>query len=91
MFKKTTFINGLCLLIFLVLTLSINFLHTETKAQGQNDCPACHFQNSTLTTAQVSVISLPQLRLLEILRLFESLAYEDIHLITPSSRSPPSA
>ena len=89
--KRKTFTDGFCLLLFLLLTLFVNFFHTETDALGHKDCPACHFQNSTLTTAQVTVFCLPQLRLLEIIRQFETFDFEDIYLITPSSRSPPTA
>lgn len=91
MIKKRGFINGCYLLVFLLVTLGVHFLHTETDLGGQNNCPACHFQNSTLTTAQTPVFQPPQLVLLEILKSFDTLILKDIDPLSPSSRSPPSA
>ena len=77
------------LLAFDFLTLFINFLHQDAGLQGGNSCPACHFQNSTLTTTQINFFISPQLTLLDTLRTCESLQTDQVVLISPSSRSPP--
>jgi len=77
------------LLVFFFLTLLINFLHHDTGLQGGNSCPACHFQNSTLTTTQIHFFISPQLALLDSLRTCDSLQTDQVILISPSSRSPP--
>jgi hypothetical protein len=81
--------NVSLLLVFLVLTLCINFLHHHTGLQGGNSCPACHFQNTTLLTAQIDFFISPQLTLLDTLRICQSLRTDQVILITPTSRSPP--
>jgi len=77
------------LLIFLFLTLTINYFHTEDTLRQSENCPACQFQNSTLMTSQIHFFHLPQLLALESLRLFESSIPSHLIFITPSSRSPP--
>jgi hypothetical protein len=89
--KHRSGINLILLCLFLFPTLLIHFLHSESSINGSNTCPACHFQNSTLTTAQVPVVILPQLELFEILRSIRSAHYNQIYYIQPSSRSPPLA
>ncbi len=79
------------LFIFLGLILSINYIHTEDTLQRSNSCPACQFQNSTLATAQIDFFHLPQLSVLEIIKVFESVHIQQLVYITPSSRSPPQA
>jgi hypothetical protein len=81
--------NVTFLAIFLFLSLAIHFFHTEHCVHTGNSCPACHFQNSTLTTAQISFFHLPQLAMLEMLKVFESSVAHQAFIITPSSRSPP--
>jgi hypothetical protein len=75
--------------IFLGLTLSINYLHTGDTLQRSDSCPACQFQDSTLATAQIHFFHLPQLSVLEIIKVFESFHIQLLVTITPSSRSPP--
>ncbi len=77
------------LLIFLFLTLFINFFHTEKTVQPNHFCPACHFLNSTLATNQINFFHLPQLYLLEILKKIESFNYWQVFFIDSTSRSPP--
>lgn len=77
------------LFIFLGLILSINFIHTEDTLQRSNSCPACQFQSSTLATAQINFFHLPQLSVLEVINIFESIHVQQLVYITPSSRSPP--
>ena len=81
--------NIIFLFAFLAVTLFINFFHTEHAVQTNNTCPACHFQNSTLTTSQINFFHLPQLSLLETLKTFETFNQDQLFFITPASRSPP--
>jgi len=88
--KRIRFFRNLSILFaFLLITLGINFFHSETNLNSNHACPACHFQNSTLTTAQVNVFFLPQLELFEILSSINIAQYNQIYYIQPSSRSPP--
>lgn len=87
--KRIKLFNLAFLFIFLLLNLFINFFHTEKNFQPNHFCPACHFQNSTLTTNQINFFHLPQLYLLEILKKFESFNYWQVCFLDPTSRSPP--
>jgi len=82
-------LNLLFLLVFFIISLGINFLHVETTPESQKNCPACHFQNSTLLTARIYFINLPQLIQLEILSRIEVKLYEQFCFTSPRSRSPP--
>lgn len=77
------------LFIFLFIVLSFNFLHTEKTITKDDDCPACHFQHSSLSTAQISFFSLNPPAFFGILKSFEYFNYTFIFSITPNSRSPP--
>jgi len=82
-------LNIIFLFTFFSFILLINFLHTEKTINDTSACPACHFQNSTLTTNQINFFHLPQLQLISQLKCFEASPSYQILLITPSSRSPP--
>ncbi len=88
---RTRIINFAILSIFLFLTLFIHFLHHDTGPLGSSSCPACHFQNSTLTTTQTNIFITPELILLDTLGLFSRQADHQVHGIRPASRSPPQA
>ncbi len=77
------------LFIFLSLTLAINFTHTEDTLKRNDNCPACQFQYSTMMTAQIDFFHLPQLLVLDSLKIFESRGLSLLFFVTPSSRSPP--
>lgn len=77
------------LFIFLFVTLFINFFHTEKTLTESDNCPACNFQNSSLTTSQINFFHLPPPSIFSIFKLTESFNYEYILLVDPSSRSPP--
>jgi len=87
--KYKKLLNLAFLIIFLSLILSINYFHTDKTLICNNDCPACHFLNSTFTTSQINFFHHPQLSLLEIIQTFESFQYKQISLTNPLSRSPP--
>lgn len=77
------------LALFFIITLSINFFHTEDSLQSNHNCPACQFQNSTFATSQINFFHLPQLVLLEALKTLENFHYSHLFFINPTSRSPP--
>lgn len=77
------------LFVFLSTVLVINFFHTELTLSRDDNCPACHFLNSTFATSQISFFHLPQLCLLETIQAFESFHYKQISITNPTSRSPP--
>jgi len=87
--KYRNYFNLVFLFIFLGLILSINYFHIEDTLQKSDSCPACQFQNSTLATAQIDFFHLPQLSVLEIIKVFESFHIQQLVFITHSSRSPP--
>jgi hypothetical protein len=77
------------LFVFLFIVIFANFLHTEKTLTEDDNCPACQFQHSSLTTAHINFFSLPTPSFLRILKSFESFNYALIFSITPNSRSPP--
>ncbi len=87
--KQGTFSTLILLFFFLSTILFINFLHTEECIKTSDYCPACKFQNSAFSTDFSPSFILPQLTLLESLKPFEIAHYRQLHLIIPSSRSPP--
>ncbi|MFW6136767.1 MAG: hypothetical protein ACOC5U_01705 [Candidatus Aminicenantaceae bacterium] len=87
--KNRSLFNLLFLLIFLFLSLGINFFHTETTPESQQKCPACHFQNSTLLSAHIHFGYLPQLTQLGIIGRFEAFPGPQLLFTLPLSRSPP--
>lgn len=87
--KQRKGLNIIFLFIFLAVTLFINFLHSEHSLTAQEDCPACHFLNSTFTTCQINFFYLPPPSITGVLKDFYFLNYSYIVSITPSSRSPP--
>ncbi len=90
MFKKhRKYYNIIFLFTFLAVTLFINFLHTEETLTENDNCPACNFLNSSFTTSQINFFHLPQLLLLNRLKIFEYFHSNQIFFIDTSSRSPP--
>lgn len=87
--KYEKLFNVAFLLIFLFVTLLINFSHCEKKVRSSHSCPACHFQNSTLATSHINFYQLPPLFTVETLKSFESFQYKHLFFIHPTSRSPP--
>ena len=87
--KRIKLFNLAFLFTFLLITLFINFFHTEKTVLSKDNCPACHFLNSSLTTSQINFFRLPPPSITGILKTFESFNYAYIFTIDPSSRSPP--
>ncbi|MBA7667412.1 hypothetical protein ES703_75500 [subsurface metagenome] len=87
--KRIKLLNLAFLFIFLLITLFINFFHTEKATRDNDNCPACRFLHSTFTTSQINFFHLPPPSFSGILKTFESFNYTFIFTIDPSSRSPP--
>jgi hypothetical protein len=79
------------LFAFLFLTLFINFFHTEKTLEENDNCPACHFQNSSLATCHINFFHLPPPSILGVLKFIKTLNYSFTYTIEPTSRSPPQA
>ncbi len=84
-------LNLIALFFFLFVILSINFFHTEIILTGNDNCPACQFQFSSLITTQINFFHLTPPLLLGLLNSSESFNYAFILFVQPSSRSPPQA
>lgn len=87
--KNKKYFNLLFLSLFLFITLFINFFHTEKTLERNDNCPACQFQHSSLTTSQINFFCLPPLSFLSTLQPLESFNYTYLFSIDPASRSPP--
>jgi hypothetical protein len=79
------------LLGFVLVSLCINFLHTERTVKNDGLCPACHFLSSALTTGQIHFFSLPRLLLLATIIFLDLLYIKEVFSLSPLSRSPPQA
>lgn len=87
--KYKKYFNLAFLFIFLFVSLFINFFHTEKTIAKNDNCPACHFQNSSLITSQINFFFLPPPSVSGLFKSFESFNYTYIFVIEPASRSPP--
>ena len=81
--------NLAILFIFLFIILYTNFLHTEKTLSEDDNCPACQFQHSSLSTAQINFFCVPTLSFFHFLKSYESFNYYFIFSLIPNSRSPP--
>lgn len=79
------------LLAFAAVTLGVNFLHTETGPGGRDDCPACQFLTSSLSTSPGLVFLVPGLLVHGTLAAVESLRSPEVVVLSLCSRSPPAA
>ena len=77
------------LFLFLLVSSLINFFHCEKTLTRNDNCPACQFQNSSLTTNQINFFLLPPPSILGILKSLESFSHTFILSTNPTSRSPP--
>ena len=80
-----------CLLVFAVLSMGINFLHTEKSAAGQANCPACHFLAYSLSAGPALVFVLPLLIVLGAVFVNAPVRSDKIDVRLFFSRSPPAA
>ena len=73
--------NLAILVLFLGVTLLINFAHTEKTPRGSQDCPACHFQNSSLATQAMPCLFLPSIAFIQIVEAAAATEYWYLSLI----------
>jgi hypothetical protein len=76
-------------LVFLFVLLTVNFFHTEKSFHPSESCPACHFQQSSLSVGPALPVQLPPLFLIAILPCLDSFHKAPVFSISLSSRSPP--
>jgi len=89
--RTRTVLRIVALLAFAGVTLGINFFHTETGIFGRNDCPACHFLTSSLSTSPGIVFVVPALLCQRTLAPVEPLRSNEIGVFSLCSRAPPQA
>jgi hypothetical protein len=89
--RARTVLRIVFLLAFAGVTLFINFFHTEKGIVGRDDCPACHFLTSSLSTSPGIVFVVPALICQGTLAPVEPLRPNEFIVLSLCSRSPPQA
>jgi hypothetical protein len=79
------------LIMFFLISMFINFLHTEKTLKSDFFCPACHFLISALTTGQIHFFCPPPLVPLAPLISSDSPSVKGTFILSSFSRSPPLA
>lgn len=79
------------LAVFVAVTLGISFFHSERGPGAKNDCPACHFLTSSLSTSPGPVFQVPSLLCHGALPSAEPCFSNDVFVLALASRSPPQA
>jgi lipopolysaccharide export LptBFGC system permease protein LptF len=79
------------LAVFIILTAGIHFLHTESTAAGQANCPACHFQALGLSLGPALVFVLPLLVVLGAIVVEAKVRLDETDVGLFFARSPPAA
>ena len=77
--------------LFAAMTVSVNFLHTETSFKPDASCPACRLQASSVAVHEVDGIVAPRLQLLEFVAALEYAGYDGLFARVFESRGPPTA
>ncbi|RLE10932.1 MAG: hypothetical protein DRJ06_00415 [Candidatus Aminicenantes bacterium] len=75
--------------LFFVAITSFQFLHTEKSPKPEKNCPACHFQISSIIICSQAIIFIVNLLFVCFLRKNFFLHKQESSLFTPLSRSPP--
>ena len=90
--SRRRFSVGLAVLfLFLCVTLLINFAHTEKTLHASQNCPACHFQSSSLATQATPCFVLPRIAFIQTVEAAVASEYQYLAAIDLSSRGPPQA
>jgi hypothetical protein len=89
--KKRLLLSLLFLSIFFSVTLFANFFHTERTVDDNDNCPACHFLNSTFLTTQIHLFHLPPLTSEGLVETFSLSSYVSSAVALFLTRAPPSA
>jgi hypothetical protein len=87
--KKESSLQIAFLVVFFVVTLLINFFHTEKTVFHKDNCPACNFLNSTYATGQISFFQIPELFFIDIIKISLSFHLKETFLVFSCVRSPP--
>jgi len=80
-----------CAVLFAVLSIGIQFFHTENSSAGQVGCPACHFLASSHSVGPAVVFLLFLLISLGIVRVELATRPSSAEIRLSLTRSPPSA
>ncbi|OQX52802.1 MAG: hypothetical protein B5M54_08095 [Candidatus Aminicenantes bacterium 4484_214] len=88
--NKRIYFHIIFLSLFLVTVLAVDYLHTEKTLQDTENCPACQFLRSSLTTNQINFFFLAPLIWTSYIYLRAEIEPTFFIVIAPSSRSPPS-
>jgi hypothetical protein len=80
-----------CLVLFAVLSVGINFFHTENTPADQANCPACHFLAFSQSVGPVLSFVLPLLIILGTVCIEILVRFHPAGTWLFLSRSPPSA
>jgi len=86
---RKKFLNLTFLAFFFTITLFINFFHTETTITKSDNCPACQFQASALSTCQIAFFHLPPPPINGFIDPADRFEYICLYSVESSSRSPP--
>jgi hypothetical protein len=89
--SKRRFVLLLTLLTLFVSVVLADYHHSEKSCKADPACPACRFQNSSLTVSTVHFFHLPGLRFLAFVEPGLEPAEIDAAPVAPSSRAPPQA
>ncbi|HPW17425.1 MAG TPA: hypothetical protein PLP83_03485 [Candidatus Aminicenantes bacterium] len=89
--RRRTGLRVLFLAAFAAVTLGIGFFHTESGPFGGEDCPACHFLTSSLSTSPGIALTVPALLCQGPLAPDEPLRAVETFVLSLCSRSPPQA
>ncbi|MCP2620154.1 hypothetical protein NLC35_02785 [Candidatus Aminicenantes bacterium AC-334-K16] len=88
--NKRLYFHIAFLSLFLLTVLVVDYLHTERTLQETDNCPACQFLRSSLTTSQINFFFLAPLVWSSYLDPISEVESSFIIVILPASRSPPS-
>ena len=77
------------LLYFIVFVAFINFFHTDSILDCQDNCPACQFQRSNISLAFILFLFLITFNCLRLPVVVESIPIRFIPLFHKQSRAPP--
>jgi hypothetical protein len=74
---------------FFFVLLAVNFFHTEKSFSPSESCPACHFQQSSLSVGPAIPVQLPPLFLIGVLPRLDLSQKLTVFYVSLASRSPP--
>jgi hypothetical protein len=87
--RQRKYFLALLLAMLFVSVVLADFQHTEKTCKPDPTCPACGFQNSSLTVSTILFFELPGLRFLAFIETGRIPAKIDSAFVLRSSRAPP--